>query len=439
MIKFNNIGLDDLDLDPDADEDKKEKKKWFNRERLQALRSAVLLFLLDTGLPENQRWMFYTLLLKFHEDLGPPLYVWSLILILLMWYFPKFHPILVYAITTAVDLFRRKTTEEMYQSLVVSTLPGSAFSSLLRLTVSLEGTTELLEPIFGPANTWPLAIVPILPGLFFQLVEERDSINGFVPEGKQGILMAIFTRACAAVLPLWIQWPLLITYTAPDSHHPIMVMEWVLCNMAWVISGTSPRGAYALYLLVNQYPHPDAWFRHYGGGPSVVLERERRGTVWFIATSVIMQIFEVEAGSSIIESGSLDLSLQVWLPLALILAIGLYLLRYGLAIRIDRFKHQPLEKKDSIRLLRLRAQPCFPNSLVQCDMIHSTLKYPPPYIAISHRWEQPGVSQEIILIDGAPLLVSPNVHSFLRAKRSSLRHVVIWIDSICINQEDKRC
>lgn len=168
----------------------------------------------------------------------------------------------------------------------------------------------------------------------------------------------------------------------------------------------------------------------------MILKRERRGLIWFIATSVIISILENEAGSSIIESHSLDLSPQLWIPLTLILTIGVYLLRYGMAMRIYRYKHQPLEKKGGIRLLRLRAQPCLPNAPIQCGIVHTTLQDPPPYIAVSHRWGEPGERQEMILIDGGLFPVSVSIYTLLLAKRSNLHHRLFWIDSICINQDD---
>jgi len=42
----------------------------------------------------------------------------------------------------------------------------------------------------------------------------------------------------------------------------------------------------------------------------------------------------------------------------------------------------------------------------------------------------------VIQIDGLEYKVSPNVYSILRGKRSTNHNVILWIDSICINQED---
>ncbi|KAK5996331.1 Heterokaryon incompatibility protein 6 [Cladobotryum mycophilum] len=421
------VTKDDESSDPDdygvyADEDDEQEHKWIKRENWHCIQTACLVFVLEEGLPVNQRWMFYLLFIHFHQDLYPSFYVYSVIPVFIMWYFPEIgRPSLVQAFMTAANQYMRmgqksstETTKEFSNIVFFYVIPLSLFI----YAINLEGSIELLESIFGPALTWPQAILPITPWLFLSYAHEKDSLNGFVSEGKQGILMAVFVRACAAVLPLWLQWILWSFYTGPAAFHPAMVVEWIFCATTWT------------------YPQARSWFRNNGGGPSIILQRERRGTLWFTATTIVMRIIEGETESFIIKTGALDLSPQIWLPLALIFVIGLYLLRYGLAIRIAKYQHKPLENKQSIRLLRLRAQPCNPSSPVQCDMIHSTLKYPPPYIAVSHRWGKPEENHDIILIEGSPFLISPSLHAFLRAKRSSIRHVIVWIDSICINQAD---
>jgi len=215
---------------------------------------------------------------------------------------------------------------------------------ILRSIIDIGNLTPLLESVLGPADFWPRAIIPILPGLLSN--DERSSINGFVPEGKQGVIMAIFVWACTAVLLLWVQWALWPLYSALDPHYSVMAVEWVLCTLAWTWFGTPPQVAYCLHLFVNQFLHPEFRFRHRGGGPSTILEGERRGCVWFITTSFLLRICEVNFGRSIAESGSLDFPPRIWFPLILVLAIGLYLLKYGLAIRMAKFKYQPIRGSD---------------------------------------------------------------------------------------------
>jgi hypothetical protein len=356
-----------------------------------------------------------------------------------MWYFLRLSPILVLTATRCINEVMRakhQTTRDQFQ-MFVSCVVYAACSALLSRFIDFQGMTEVFESVFGPAEAWPAALLPIIPGMFLRSVEECPcSINGFVPEGKQGIIIAIFIRACTAVLPFWVQWGLWCSYSAPSIEYPFMFVEFVFCSYCWGYFETRPQASYAIYLLANQYRHPSTWFRYHSGGPSVILKRERRGLIWFITTSAIISIIENESGPSIVRNHALDLSPKLWVPLALILTIGIYLLRYGIALRIYKYKHKPLEKRNSIRLLRLRAQPCLPNAPIQCEMIHTSLHNPPQYVAVSHRWAEAGQAQEMILIDGGLFAVSCSIHTLLLAKRSNLHHRLFWIDSICINQED---
>jgi len=92
---------------------------------------------------------------------------------------------------------------------------------------------------------------------------------------------------------------------------------------------------------------------------------------------------------------------------------------------------------NAIRLLRLHPKLPFGDSPIVCKLIHTSLEFAPPYTAISYTWGAPS-SYEMIKIEGLEYKVSPNVYSILRGKRSTNHNVLLWIDSICINQEDSR-
>ena len=60
------------------------------------------------------------------------------------------------------------------------------------------------------------------------------------------------------------------------------------------------------------------------------------------------------------------------------------------------------------------------------------------FLALSYTWGDPSISREII-VNGIPLMVTQNVEACLRELRS--KHYIqkgwkLWIDAICINQED---
>ena len=179
--------------------------------------------------------MWYMLMVFFHEYLDPPLYAYSIIPIALLWYFPQISVIIVFAITGAVNGFRRSKYQSS-QDMVRDFGPIGMYSvplSLMHRYISLEGMTEFLESLFGPRHIWVAAILPTLPGLLLQILQERSSVNGFVPEGTQGILMAIFIRACAAILPLPVQWWLWVSYSIPDWQNPSILVEWIFCTITW--------------------------------------------------------------------------------------------------------------------------------------------------------------------------------------------------------------
>lgn len=345
-----------------------------------------MIHLIEYGLPKEQKGIFYFYIVQFHEDLGSDVIVYSVIPAILMWYSPTIPARIVYGITRLIDYHRRSDynfTRRMRFSLPLYLVSFYFFAA----AVNFQGATSLFEPIFGVASRWPAALLPIFPGMFLRFIHERpNSVNEFVPENRQGVLMAVFVRACTAVLPTPLQWGLWCIYTNPSLEYPSVFIEWLFCTFSWINSEASPLGVYAVWFLVFQYRHTYTWFRHFGGRPSVILQRERRGTLWYIATMLLIQLIENEVGEAIVESEVLTLRPQVWIPLALVFVIGIYLLKYGLLLRIYRYKHKKLQKGENIRLLRLRAQPCLPNSPIQYDIIHTALRRPPQHIAVSHRW-----------------------------------------------------
>src|SRR5204863_10002059 len=61
----------------------------------------------------------------------------------------------------------------------------------------------------------------------------------------------------------------------------------------------------------------------------------------------------------------------------------------------------------------------------------------PRYDAISHVWGHGKKSQAIIL-NGCQFLVTPSVYNILYRCSSYFGKRIVWIDTICINQDDKK-
>lgn len=74
---------------------------------------------------------------------------------------------------------------------------------------------------------------------------------------------------------------------------------------------------------------------------------------------------------------------------------------------------------------------------VSCQLI----QYPidnakmPSYEALSYTWGEE-TATETILIDGCPFLVRPNLHGAMRILRKPFEDRLMWIDAICIDQND---
>ncbi len=64
------------------------------------------------------------------------------------------------------------------------------------------------------------------------------------------------------------------------------------------------------------------------------------------------------------------------------------------------------------------------------------LKNSPPFQAIEYRWEIPHGGLSSILCNGQPIPAQPKVVAALMAIRHPTQPQLVWIDSVCINQED---
>lgn len=86
-----------------------------------------------------------------------------------------------------------------------------------------------------------------------------------------------------------------------------------------------------------------------------------------------------------------------------------------------------------IRLLYL--VPSISSRVICCRMEHHPLDQAPEYEAISYTWGDNSRTQEI-LIDGCRFKITQNAYDSLYNRSFYARTVRVWIDSICIDQED---
>ena len=97
------------------------------------------------------------------------------------------------------------------------------------------------------------------------------------------------------------------------------------------------------------------------------------------------------------------------------------------------YTYQPLEEKDSIRLLRVHPAKTFDAPLV-CDLRTTKLSDKQDYAALSYTWG-PLVFDRQMLLNGRPFYTTSNLSHALHLFRAT-GWQMIWVDAICINQAD---
>lgn len=93
--------------------------------------------------------------------------------------------------------------------------------------------------------------------------------------------------------------------------------------------------------------------------------------------------------------------------------------------------YRPLPSRQHIRLLEVRPGPVV--GTVEGNLIVASLDRCPKFQALSYTW---GSGTEIIECNGEYLKTSYIGAAAIRHHRSSDRPILLWIDSICINQQD---
>lgn len=97
--------------------------------------------------------------------------------------------------------------------------------------------------------------------------------------------------------------------------------------------------------------------------------------------------------------------------------------------------------ENQIRLIELHPRaantPATPNDALRCELNpHDRGDTCPSYLALSYAWQHDGHRQSVI-INKKTYLISETVEQALRQLRHRRNTVYVWIDQICINQDDK--
>jgi hypothetical protein len=92
--------------------------------------------------------------------------------------------------------------------------------------------------------------------------------------------------------------------------------------------------------------------------------------------------------------------------------------------------------KHEIRLLRLQPRRLSSSDEIECELIQVNLDTEPYYEALSYEWGPPANSLFWISVDGKLHLVRENLSDALRDLRLKYEPRLLWIDALCINQDD---
>jgi hypothetical protein len=105
----------------------------------------------------------------------------------------------------------------------------------------------------------------------------------------------------------------------------------------------------------------------------------------------------------------------------------------GEAVGQSRYSHSAITTSREIRLLRLHPRRFLRGP--RGELLHFHLDNAPPFEAISYVWGSPDFT-ECISIGDHRLAVTRSVFEILRGQQSFREARLLWVDSICINQQD---
>ncbi|TGJ82172.1 hypothetical protein E0Z10_g6592 [Xylaria hypoxylon] len=93
---------------------------------------------------------------------------------------------------------------------------------------------------------------------------------------------------------------------------------------------------------------------------------------------------------------------------------------------------------EELRPFEFRLVRIFPKTMrvVKCEIIHSSLADPPPYIGISYAWGD-AVDKRSIQIGNVDISVAVSLFGALDAVRKRGEYVLVWVDALCIDQQNR--
>ncbi|KAF3762585.1 HET-domain-containing protein, partial [Cryphonectria parasitica EP155] len=111
----------------------------------------------------------------------------------------------------------------------------------------------------------------------------------------------------------------------------------------------------------------------------------------------------------------------------------------NLTMATDTFVYEALSHpKREFRLLKIQTYNSETAPSVRCELASFPLDEAPPYHTISYTWgdDEDKAQPILILVNDRQFKALPNSEGALRQAWAYNRDLHIWIDSICINQQD---
>jgi hypothetical protein len=112
---------------------------------------------------------------------------------------------------------------------------------------------------------------------------------------------------------------------------------------------------------------------------------------------------------------------------------SLLLSQHSSDTRSQSYYYDPLALHQSIRVLKLL--PGLPNAPMVCSLIEVSLQDSPDYEAVSYTWGD-NTYVDTMTCDGKALGIAANIRDALQRFRSANEVRTLWVDAICINQND---
>ncbi|ETN40147.1 uncharacterized protein HMPREF1541_04423 [Cyphellophora europaea CBS 101466] len=101
---------------------------------------------------------------------------------------------------------------------------------------------------------------------------------------------------------------------------------------------------------------------------------------------------------------------------------------------VKGYVYTPLDRRAKRAIRIIRVEPDLERGYISCRIKETTVES--SYSALSYTWGSDREDQETILINGQPFSVRQNLYTFLKHARKHLADKALWVDAICINQQD---